>query len=57
MLIYLLLDEINVPSDDPTRVSVFARNKTLRDVGEELMKGIAGGTSSPRYKYDENEPL
>jgi hypothetical protein len=57
MLIYLLLDDIEVPSDDQSRVSIYAKEKALREVGKELIRGITGNTSATHYIYDENEPL
>jgi len=58
LLIYLILDDIPLPKHDPHRIAVMAKDRTLGDVGRDLLKGIVGLKSKPvRYKYNENESL
>ena len=55
-IIYVVLDELLLPKNDPNRLAVFAKGKKLKEVGAELLFGILGKKKDyPYYKYDENE--
>jgi hypothetical protein len=58
LLIYLILDNTQLPKYDPHRIAIKAKGRALREVGQDLLKGILGQEPEPaRYDYDENERL
>ena len=58
LLIYLLLDDTNLPAHDSTRIAISAHGVPLMEVGERLLHAVVGtGLTIPTYSYDENEPL
>jgi hypothetical protein len=58
LLIYLVLDNTPLPAHDPHRIAVMAKGRTLREVGQDLLRGILGEKAEPpRFEYDENEKL
>lgn len=58
VLIYLCLDSTPLPAYDLTRLAIMTKDKTLKQVGEEIMNAVAG-VPIPQwtYHYDEDEPL
>jgi hypothetical protein len=57
-IIYLILDNVPLPKHDPNRIAVLSRGKSVRQIGEELLRGIIGHKGEPpRIEFDENEPL
>lgn len=58
LLIYLVLDDTPLPQHDPNRIAVTASGKTVRQIGEQLLRGILNTKGeSPRIDFDENAPL
>lgn len=58
VLIYLCLDDAPLPSHDTTRLAIMTKNKTLKQVGEEVLHAVAGVPIPQwRYSYDEDGPL
>ena len=58
LLIYLQLDETPLPKYDPNRIAVKTKDRKLKDIGEDLLRGILSIESKPqKYKYDENKEL
>lgn len=58
LLIYVVLDDAPLPKHDPHRIAVMAKDRTLGDVGKDLLRGIVGPKGKPlRYNYNENEAL
>jgi hypothetical protein len=58
VLIYLCLDDTALPAHDPTRLSIRASGKKLKDVGAEILHAVAGVPIPQwQYAYDENERL
>jgi TIR domain-containing protein len=57
-LIYLVLDNTSPPAHDPHRIYVTTANRALRDIGDDLVRGICGeATEARRIEYDENKLL
>jgi nucleotide-binding universal stress UspA family protein len=58
VLIYLCLDDAPLPAHDSTRLAILAKNKTLKQVGEEILHAVAGVPISQwQYAYEEDKPL
>ncbi|MCX5991560.1 MAG: toll/interleukin-1 receptor domain-containing protein [Chloroflexi bacterium] len=58
LIVYLVLDDTPLPKHDPNRIAVFGHGRTVRQVGQELLRGILGeGGETPRIEFDENELL
>jgi len=58
VLIYLCMDDAALPSHDSTRLAIQAKDKTLKQVGEEILYAVANRPISQwKYAYDENKPL
>jgi len=58
VLVYLCLDDTALPGHDPTRLAIRARDKTLKQVGEEILNAVAGVPIPEwQYEYDENKPI
>jgi hypothetical protein len=58
VLIYVNLDETVLPKHDPNRIAISAKNRSLRDVGNELLRAIRNEQTEPsHYSYNEDEPL
>lgn len=58
VLIYLCLDDTALPAHDTTRLAIMAKDKTLKQVGEEILHAVAGVPIPQwQYSYDEDEPL
>lgn len=58
VLIYLCLDDIDLPAHDSTRLAIQSKGKTLKQVGQEILHAVAD-VPIPQweYFYDENEPI
>jgi hypothetical protein len=57
-IIYLVLDNTPLPKHDSNRIAVRSPGKSVRQIGEELLRGIVGQKGEPpRIEFDENEPL
>jgi hypothetical protein len=58
VLIYIRLDDTELPAHDPTRLAITAKGNSLKEVGERLLRAITGAhLPSSHYVYDEKEPL
>ena len=58
ILIYLVLDATPLPKHDPHRIAVFREGRTVRQIGEELLRGILGRSGeTPRVEFDEDKAL
>ena len=58
VLIYLFLDEIELPAHDPTRLAIQSKGKTLKQVGQEILHAVAGVPMPQwQYSYNEDEPI
>jgi hypothetical protein len=58
VLIYLCLDDTALPAHDSTRLAILAKDKTLKQVGEEILHAVAGVPIPHwQYAYDETKPL
>ena len=58
VLIYLCLDNSELPAHDSTRLAIRAHGKNLKQVGAEVLHAVAGVPLEHwHYTYDENEPL
>jgi TIR domain/Putative peptidoglycan binding domain len=58
VLIHLCLDDAVLPAHDSTRLAILVKDKTLKQVGEEILHAVAGVPIPQwQYAYDENEPL
>jgi hypothetical protein len=58
VLVYLCLDDAALPAHDSTRLAILAKDKTLKQVGEEILHAVAGiPIPQWQYAYDENKPL
>ena len=58
VLIYLRLDDSALPAHDPTRLAIIAKDKSLKQVGDEILQAVAGVPIPQwQYDYDENQPL
>jgi hypothetical protein len=52
------LDDAALPAHDSTRLAILARDKTLKQVGEEIRHAVAGVPIPQwQYAYDEDEPI
>jgi TIR domain-containing protein len=58
VLVYLCLDEASLPAYDSTRLAIYSKGKTLKQVGEAILHAVAD-VPIPQweYAYDENEPI
>jgi hypothetical protein len=57
VLIYLCLDETPLKKYDPHRIAIFAKEMTLKRIGQEILKALNLPRVPPRYDYNEDEPL
>jgi hypothetical protein len=58
VLIYVNLDETALPKHDPNRIAISAKDRSLRDVGNDLLRAIRNEQREPpRYPYSEDEHL
>ena len=57
VLIYLRLDDTPLKAYDPHRIAIEAREKTLKQIGLEILKALDVPIKSVRYDYDEDAPL
>jgi hypothetical protein len=58
LLIYLCLDESQLPAHDSTRLAIRAAGKPLKQVGAEVLHAVAGVPIEQwQYAYDEDEIL
>jgi hypothetical protein len=58
VLVYLCLDDTALPAHDSTRLAILAKDKTLKQVGEEILHAVAGiAIPQWQYVYDETKPL
>jgi hypothetical protein len=58
ILIYLRIDDAELPAHDPTRLAIVAKDQPLREVGEQVLRAVTGRSMrAPTYAYDENQPL
>ena len=57
VLIYLVLDDVELPKHDPNRLAVIAKGRPLREVGQDLLRAIRREGGRLEYGYDEDEPL
>ncbi len=58
VLIYLCLDDVPLPPQDPLRLAIHTSGKTLRQIGAEILQALKGtGLEPMRYEHDENQPL
>jgi len=58
VLIYLCLDDAALPAHDSTRLAILAKDKTLKEVGAEVLHAVAGVPLEHwQYAYNENELL
>ena len=58
VLIYLCLDDIELPAHDSTRLAIQSKGKTLKQVGQEILHAVADiPIPQWEYSYDENEPI
>ena len=58
VLIYLCLDDVELPFHDSTRLAIQSSGKSLKQVGQELLHAVAD-VPIPQwdYSYNENEPI
>jgi len=58
LLIYVRLDDTNIPQKASDRLYIDARHQPLKTVGARLLHAILGeGMPAVRYEYDEDKPL
>ncbi len=58
VLVYLCLDDSLLPAHDPTRLTIPAKGKWLKQGGHEILNAVAGvAVAQWQYPYNENEPL
>jgi|SRR5664280_495715 len=58
VLIYLCLDDAALPTHDSTRLAILVKDKTLKQVGDEILHAVSGVPIPQwQYPYDEDEPL
>jgi hypothetical protein len=58
VLVYLCLDDTALPAHDSTRLAILAKDKALKQVGEEILHAVAGVPIPQwQYVYDETKPL
>lgn len=58
LLIYLCLDETELPKHDSNRLAIRAKGKPLKEVGAEVLHAVAGVPLAPRnHECREDEPL
>ena len=57
ILIYLCLDQTPLKKHDPHRIAVRAEGRTLKMIGEDLLKALGVPLERPKRDYDENKPL
>jgi len=52
-IIYIVLDNTELPRHDPNRIAIFAKGKSFGDVGKQILMGIEGGLyDAPSINYD-----
>lgn len=57
-LVYVLLDGCEPPKHDPNRIYIDASKKSLREVGNDLIRAVTGQTGAPpKVEYNEDQPL
>jgi hypothetical protein len=58
VLIYVRLDDAELPTRDSTRVAISARGVPLKEVGQRILHAVRGtNLIAPTHPYDENEPM
>ncbi len=58
VLIYVRLDDAELPTHDSTRVAISARGVPLKEVGQRILHAVRGANLiAPTHPYDENEPM
>jgi hypothetical protein len=58
VLIYVCLDDVDLPAHDRTRLAILTKGKALKEVGAEILNAVAGVPIPQwQYPYDENESL
>jgi hypothetical protein len=57
VLIYVRLDGTPLKANDPHRIAIDARGKTLKQVGLEIQKSLNMPVEPARFDYNEDEPL
>ncbi len=58
VLVYLCLDDVDLPAHDSTRLAIQSKGKTLKQVGQEILHAVAD-VPIPQweYSYDENKTI
>jgi len=58
VLIYVRLDDAELPTHDSTRVAISAHGVPLKEVGQRILHAVRGANLiAPTHPYDENEPI
>lgn len=57
VLVYLCLDESPLMAHDPHRLAIKGQGKPLRQIGAEVLKALDMPVESPRYEYNEDDPI
>jgi peptidoglycan hydrolase-like protein with peptidoglycan-binding domain len=58
VLIYVSVDDVDLPAHDPTRLAIRAKGKALKDVGAEILNAVVRVPIPQwQYTYDEDQSL
>ena len=57
LCLYLRIADSPLMAHDPHRLAIKGQGKPLRQIGAEILKALAMPVESPRYAYNEDDPI